>query len=60
MKKFYIEESGIYKIRTEIIAENKEEALGKLAKILDEELPMYINTKVIDIKVEEYNTKVEE
>ena len=60
MKKFLIEESGYYKISTEVIAENKEEALGKLAKILDEELPMYINTKVIDIKVEEYNTKVEE
>lgn len=55
MKNYLIEESGQYKIKINIDAENKDEALDKLAEILDNELPIYMNIKVYDTQIEEYN-----
>lgn len=49
MKKFYIEESGIYKIRTEIIAENEEDAID----VLYSYLPMFIDVESNDREIEE-------
>lgn len=55
MKNYLIEESGQYKIKINIDAENKDEALDKLEEILDEELPIYMNIEVYDTQIEEYN-----
>ena len=49
MKKFYIEESGYYKIRKEVLAENEEEALD----ILYSYLPSFIEVESNDSEVEE-------
>lgn len=49
MKKFYIEESGYYKIRTEIIAENKEDAID----VLYSYLPSFIDVENDDRDIEE-------
>ena len=55
MKNYLIEESGQYKIKINIDAENEEEALEKLEEILDKELPIYMNIEVYDTQIEEYN-----
>ena len=55
MKNYLITESGQYKIKINIDAENKDEALDKLEEILDKELPIYMNIEVYDTQVEEYN-----
>lgn len=49
MKKFYIEESGYYKIRKEVLAENEEEAID----ILYSYLPSFIEVESNDSEVEE-------
>lgn len=55
MNNYLITESGLYKIKINIQAENEDEALDKLAEILDNELPIYMNIKVYDTQTEEYN-----
>lgn len=55
MKNYLIEESGQYKIKINIDAENEEEALEKLEEILDKELPIYMNIEVYDTQIKEYN-----
>lgn len=55
MKNYLIEESGQYKIKINIDAENEEEALEKLEEILDKELPIYMNIEVYDTQTKEYN-----
>ena len=55
MKNYLITESGLYKIKINIDAENEEEALDKLEEILDKELPTYIDIEVYDTQFEEYN-----
>ena len=52
MTKFYIEESGSYKIRTEIIAEDENDAVD----VLYSYLPSFIDVESEDREV----TKVEE
>lgn len=49
MKKFYIEESGYYKIRTVILGESEDEALD----ILYSYLPSFIEVESNDSEVEE-------
>lgn len=49
MKKFYIEESGYYKIRKEVLAESEEEAID----ILYSHLPSFIDIESNDSEVEE-------
>ena len=49
MKNYLIEESGHYKIRINVDAENEEEATVKLNNILYDELPLYIQlTPMLD------------
>lgn len=55
MKNYLIEESGQYKMKINIDAENEDDALDKLVEILDNELPIYMNTKVYDTQIKEYN-----
>ena len=49
MTEFYIEESGVYKIRTVIIGENEDEALEELY----DSLPDFIDIERDDREVEE-------
>lgn len=49
MKKFYIEESGIYKIRTVILGESEDEALEELYN----NLPDFIDIERDDREIEE-------
>lgn len=49
MKKFYVEESGYYKISTEVIAENDEEAMD----ILYSQLPSFIEVESNDNAIQE-------
>ncbi len=49
MKKFYIEESGYYKLRMEIEAVNEDEALDKLYK----SIPNFISLESSDREIEE-------
>lgn len=49
MKKIYIEESGYYKIRKEVLAENEEEAID----ILYSYSPSFIEVESNDSEVEE-------
>jgi hypothetical protein len=55
MKNYLIEESGLYRIKINIDAENEAEAVDKLEEILDEELPIYMDIEVYDTQTEEYN-----
>ena len=52
MKKFYVEESGYYKINTEVIALNEEDAISIVYKYI----PQYINIEAEDRGI----TEVEE
>lgn len=49
MKKFYIEESGYYKIRTVILGESEDEALEELY----DNLPDFIDIERDDREIEE-------
>lgn len=49
MKKFYVEESGYYKISTEVIAENDEDAVD----VLYSHLPSFIDVESNDTAVQE-------
>lgn len=49
MKKFYVEESGYYKISTEITAENDEDAID----VLHSHLPSFIEVESNDSAVQE-------
>lgn len=49
MKKFYIKESGNYKVKAEIIAENEEDAID----VLYSYLPMFIDVESNDREIEE-------
>lgn len=58
MKNYYIEESGHYKIRINIDAEDEGDAMINLHNILYDELPLYIqltpmldNLKRVEFKV---------
>lgn len=58
MKNYYIEESGHYKIRINIDAEDEGDAMINLHNILYDELPLYIqltpmldNLKCVEFKV---------
>lgn len=55
MKHYLIEESGQYKIRMNVQAENKDEALEKVESILYDEIPLYLNLESTDIEVEEFD-----
>lgn len=52
MKNYYIEESGYYKIRVNIDAENEEDAVDRLY----DELPMYINIEADDREITEWKS----
>lgn len=49
MKKFYVEESGYYKISTEVIAENDEDAID----VVYSYLPSFIDVESNDTAVQE-------
>lgn len=58
MKNYLIEESGQYKIKINVDAENEEEATVKLNNILYDELPLYIQLEPHNTQLEEYNERV--
>lgn len=53
MKEFYIEESGYYKIRTNIEALDEEDAINKLY----DNLPTFINIEEVDREIEEMDNE---
>ncbi|MDU2116017.1 MAG: hypothetical protein E7E84_06675 [Peptoniphilus lacydonensis] len=62
MKKYYIEESGHYKIRINIDAEDEDDAIVNLHNILYDELPLYIqltpmldNLKYVELEMGDEN-----
>lgn len=58
MNKYLIEESGQYKIKINVDAENEEEATINLNNILYDELPLYIQLEPDKTQMEEYNEVV--
>lgn len=56
MKVYYFEESGYYKIRKDIIAENKEKAIQKYEEWLDDEFyKRHIDLESEDIEITSLN-----
>lgn len=60
MKKFLIEEGGMYKVSTYIYAENQEEALKEFDKVVYDELPEPVMLTADDTMCFELEDGVEE
>ena len=55
MKNYLIEESGQYKIRMNVQAESKDEAVEKFESILYDEIPLYLNLESTDTEIEDFD-----